>query len=85
MKLSQSARALGRRGGRARAASLSPDERRQIAAAGGRARGLSLEAAKRITDNLRYAAAARALRQQPHIERLSSFEDRLPQLDSLKP
>jgi hypothetical protein len=84
VKLTELARALGQRGGRARAARLPSDERRRIAAVGGRARRLSLEAAKRITDNLRYAAAARALREPPRVERLSTFEDRLPQIDSVK-
>ena len=84
MKLSDLAKALGQRGGRARAARLSSDERRRIAASGGRARRLSIKAAKRITENLSYAMATRALREQPLVERLSHFEDRLPQVDSLK-
>ncbi len=84
VKLSELARTLGRRGGLARAARLPSEERRRIAAAGGRARRLSIEAAKRITDNLSYAVAVRAMREQPPVERLSRFEDRLPQVDSLK-
>jgi hypothetical protein len=53
---SQMAKLLGRRGGRARARRLSAAERRRIASLGGKARVRSLEAARHVIDNLRYAA-----------------------------
>ena len=56
------ARALGRRGGRVRAERLSATRRTHIASLGGAARALSLDVARRIDDNFRYAAAARELR-----------------------
>ena len=56
------ARALGRRGGRARAERLSAAHRTQIASLGGAARATSLNVARRIDDNFRYAEAARELR-----------------------
>ena len=56
------ARAMGRRGGQARARRLSAERRREIASLGGRARHLSLLAAQRIVDDLRYAAAVLELR-----------------------
>jgi hypothetical protein len=55
------ARALGRRGGRVRAKRLSAEHRTQIASLGGTARAISLDVARRIDDNFRYAAAAREL------------------------
>ena len=45
------ARALGRRGGRARALRLSAADRKRIASQGGKARVQSLRAARRIADN----------------------------------
>lgn len=84
MTPSQIAKTLGRRGGLARAARLPPEERRRIAALGGEARRVSMEAAKRVAVNLRYAAAVRRLRPHPRVERLSAFEGRLPGLSSTK-
>lgn len=85
MTPSQIAKTLGQRGGLARAARLRPEERRRIAALGGEARRLSLEAAKRISVNLRYAEAVRALRPPPPVDRLSAFKGRLPSLVAPKP
>jgi hypothetical protein len=62
MSISQVARALGRRGGQARAARLSPEERRRIAALGGHARRRSLELGRRVAENFRYVEAVTALR-----------------------
>ncbi|MBI2082437.1 MAG: hypothetical protein HYT76_02615 [Deltaproteobacteria bacterium] len=56
------AKALGRRGGRARARNLSSHERRKIASLGGRAKSLSFHAERRIEDNFRYLEAFVALR-----------------------
>jgi hypothetical protein len=75
------ARAMGRRGGRARAKRLSAARRRQIASLGGRARALSLLAERRILENLRYAAAAVELQGGvPEILRLKTSTGRLPGL-----
>ena len=74
------ARALGRRGGRARARNLPADERRRIAALGGVARRRSLDAARRLAANFVYAAMIRELRPPPAIERVKSFGGPLPGL-----
>lgn len=80
------ARALGRRGGRMRARRLSVEDRRRIASLGGKARLHSLSAARRIADNLRYAAAFVELRgQSPHVTRLRAFEGRLPGIYPAEP
>jgi hypothetical protein len=72
---------MGRRGGRARARRLSAERRRQIASLGGRARQTSLLAARRIADNLAYAAAALELRGgPPRVARTKTFGGRLPGL-----
>jgi hypothetical protein len=72
---------MGRRGGRARALRLSAERRRQIASLGGRARHRSMQAARRIVDNLRYAAAVLELRGgAPRVVRMKTFSRRLPGL-----
>jgi hypothetical protein len=76
------AQALGRRGGRARARNLTPDERRHIAALGGAARRRSLEAARRLSANARYAAMVRELRPPPVVEPMKSFDGPLPGLST---
>lgn len=78
------ARRLGRRGGRARAKRLAPERRRQIATLGGQARGRSLLAARRVAENLRYAAAVLELRGgPPKLVRMKTFSGRLPGLRPL--
>ena len=53
--------------------------KKRIASLGGRARLLSLQAARRIEDNLRYAAVLGELRRQPTtVRRLSAFAGALP-------
>jgi hypothetical protein len=75
------ARQLGRRGGRARAMRLSAGRRRQIASLGGQARGRSLLVARRIAENLRYAAAVLELRGgTTKLVRMKAFTGRLPGL-----
>lgn len=75
------AKAMGRRGGRARARRLSAERRRQIASLGGQARHRSLLVARRLTDNLLYAAAALELQGgPPEILRMRTFTGRLPGL-----
>jgi hypothetical protein len=79
MKVSDIARDLGRRGGRARARRLPGAERTRIASLGGRARAQSLEAARRIVETLRYAAAADELRGWPvTVRRLRTCAGPLP-------
>lgn len=79
MTASQVAAVLGRRGGRARARRLSRGEKRRIAALGGQARKRSLEAARRIVDNLRYAEAVDALRGAARrVRRVKTCEGPLP-------
>jgi hypothetical protein len=73
------ARLLGQRGGQARAARLSADDRRRIASLGGESRRRSLQAVRRITDNLQYAAAAVELRGRPRgVTRMKTFKGPLP-------
>lgn len=73
------AKALGRRGGRARAKRLSAIDRKRIASLGGHARRRSLQAARRIAENLRYAAVVEDLRRQrTTVKRLRAFTGRLP-------
>lgn len=75
------ARAMGRRGGRARARRLSPERRRQIASLGGQARQSSLLAARRLVENLLHAAAVEELRGEAReILRMKTFNGRLPGL-----
>jgi hypothetical protein len=73
------ARILGRRGGRKRAQRLSGAQKKQIASLGGTARVRSLEAARRIRVNLRYAAMVVVLRgPAPPVVRMKRFSGRLP-------
>ena len=74
------AQALGRRGGRARARNLTPDERRHIAALGGVARRRSLELAQRHADNFKYAAIVLELKPPPPVLRMRTFDGPLPGL-----
>jgi len=72
------ARALGRRGGRARAARLSPAERTRIARLGAEARRASYDAARRIASNFGYAATIAELRGRPPVARMRNFTGPLP-------
>jgi hypothetical protein len=75
------ARALGRRGGRARAQNLPAAERQRIAALGGQARRRSLEMAMRLDANFAYVAAIDELRgPRPALDRMPSFDGPLPGL-----
>ena len=79
MNASEMARALGRRGGRVRSQRLSAAEKKRIASLGAKARLQSLQAAVRIVDNFRYAAAVSDLRGQPiTVTHLSAFAGPLP-------
>jgi hypothetical protein len=58
---------------------LSAAERKRIASLGGKARAQSLQAAGRIADNFRYAAALGELRRQATgVRRLTTFAGPLP-------
>jgi hypothetical protein len=62
-----------------RALRLSARERKRIASLGGKARATSLQAARRIAVNLRYAALLQELRgQSTVVKRLRAFEGPLP-------
>lgn len=79
MNATDAARALGRRGGLARAARLTVEARRAIASQGGRARSLSFHAARRIRENFRYLEAVKALRPRPAaVTRMRTFSGVLP-------
>jgi hypothetical protein len=78
MSISDIARALGSKGGKARAKRLPPAEKQRIAALGGRARALSIHAARRMAENFRYAEAVAALQPRPKVQRLRYFAGPLP-------
>ena len=79
MNASDMAKALGRRGGQARSRRLSAADKKRIASLGGKARLQSLQAARRIADNFRYAAVFGDLRgQATTVRRLRTFSGTLP-------
>jgi hypothetical protein len=78
MNSSEMARALGKKGGKARAVRLSAAERARIAALGGHARLISLHAARRVAENFRYVAVLDALQPRTKAVRLRNFAGRLP-------
>lgn len=79
MNASEMARLLGRKGGLARGRRLSAAERTRIASLGAKARLQSLQAARRIADNFRYAAVIGDLRGQPRtVRRVRAFAGPLP-------
>ena len=80
MNPSTIAKTLGRRGGRARAARLSAAEKQRVATLGAIARRESLQAARLISHNARYAAAVDALRGRPVVRRVTAFAGPLPDI-----
>jgi hypothetical protein len=78
MTARQIAQALGRRGGLMRARRLSAEDRTRIASLGGKARSASLQAARRVAANFRYAALIDRRVAAAGVTRLDSFEGRLP-------
>ncbi len=79
MNASEMARTLGSRGGRARSARLSAAEKKRIASLGGEARMRSLRAARRILENLRYAAVMVELAgRSTSVRRQAEFAGSLP-------
>ena len=62
MNIKSIARALGRRGGLARARKLSAERRKEIASQGGRSKALSHHASRRIRENFEALKRMDALR-----------------------
>jgi general stress protein YciG len=62
MSMTSIAKALGRRGGQARARTLTPERRREIASQGGRSKALSRHASRRIRENFEYLKRVHDLR-----------------------
>ena len=85
MDPSAMARALGRRGGMARAKKLSAAARRDIAARGAQARLESLRIARRIADNYAYLEAATELAPPIRVRRTSSSSGPLPNIAASHP
>ena len=82
MNPSAAARALGRKGGVARAGRLSAAEKKRIARLGATARIHSLQAERRLADNFLYAAIVAQLQRHPAVRRLNAFAGPLPSIRS---
>ncbi len=78
MNTRQLAKALGRRGGLARAKSLSAEQRKKIASLGGQVKALSAKAAQRIEKNFKYLKAVQGLRKLPRSKSVSRVSQPLP-------
>lgn len=79
MNAQEMAKALGSRGGQARARRLSGAERKRIASVGGHARRRSLEAERHLIHNFRYAAVVLELQGgPPAVMRMKTLEGPLP-------
>ena len=78
MSIQSFAKALGRKGGLARAKRLSAEKRKSIASLGGRARSESFEIARRIKENFRYVSAVQALAGVPKVRSLKTARNQLP-------
>ncbi len=78
MNIRQIAKKMGRKGGLARAKSLSAEQRKQIASLGGRVRAISNKAVQRIEDNFIYLETLRELRKVPSVKSVSQVRHRLP-------
>ena len=78
MNVSSLARALGRRGGLARAKNLSDGQKKEIAAKGGRIKALSAKAAQRLEANFKYLKAIQELQKSPKPKSISRVDHPLP-------
>lgn len=78
MNISQIAKALGRKGGLARAKKLSAEQRKKIASLGGQVKSLSAKANDRIESNFRFARTMKLLRKVPKIKSVSRVNHPLP-------
>ena len=72
------ARALGKKGGLARAKRLSFEERKKIASLGGQSRARSIQAARRIAENFQYLDTIIELTGKTKVTRHSNFKGQLP-------
>lgn len=80
MNTRQIAKALGRKGGLARAKKLSAEQRRKIAALGGEVKALSNKANDRIESNFRFARTMKLLRKTPAVISVSRINNPLPEI-----
>lgn len=80
MNARQIAKALGRKGGLARAKKLSAEQRRKIASKGGMVKALSAKANDRIESNFRFAESLKILRPPPKVKSVSQIKGPLPTL-----
>lgn len=78
MNARQIAKALGRRGGLARARRLSAERRQEIAALGGMVKALSAKAAQRIEKNFKYLEVVKQFQQAPKPKSVSRVSHPLP-------
>ncbi len=78
MNARQLAQALGRRGGLARAKTLSASQRKEIAAKGGRMKALSAKAAERLEANFKYLKVVQELQKAPKPKSISRVDHPLP-------
>ncbi|PIR25193.1 MAG: hypothetical protein COX62_08075 [Deltaproteobacteria bacterium CG_4_10_14_0_2_um_filter_43_8] len=78
MSLHQYAKILGRRGGQARAKTLSAEQKKNIAAQGAKARIQSLQIAQRIETNFRYLKAIHELSLPPKVKSRKTAPEKLP-------
>lgn len=74
------AKILGRRGGLARAKSLSAAQRKKIASLGGQIKALSAKAAQRIETNLMYSKVVQELGKIPKPKSISRVNHPLPKV-----
>ena len=78
MNTRQIAKALGRKGGLARAKKLSAEQRKKIASLGGKVKAISAKANERIESNFRLAETLKLLRPAPKIKSVSHAKEPLP-------
>lgn len=84
MQMREIAKLLGSLGGKARAKSLTTEQKKQIALLGAKARALSFETKKRIETNFRYYEAVRQLRGKPtKVLRIKTCKNPLPIMQNL--
>lgn len=78
MNYSEPAKSLGSRGGKMRARSLSPQEKKKIASLGAQARVESLQMAKRIVENFQYLEAISELSPPIKVKSVKNPRSKLP-------
>ncbi len=80
MNITQIAKALGRKGGLARARKLSAEQRKKIASKGGMVKALSAKANDRIESNFRFVETLKVLRPSPKVKSVSKIKGPLPNI-----